>query len=64
MDIEEKIKQLPVDRQKLFRKRLENALYDRGWCIMYGIDYTNPNVSRAKEVLFKEEYEGYLPKAI
>ena len=63
MDIEEKIQQLPPEKQKEFRVELKAVCNDKGWLYTYGLSYTNLDVPKIKEVLFREEYEKYLPKA-
>lgn len=30
---------------------LTECLYDRSWCAMYGIDYVNPDVAKAREII-------------
>ena len=62
MDIEQKLQQLPLTEQEKFQKRLMNVLYDRLWFTLHRMDYADPNVPIVKEILFREEYEGYIPK--
>jgi hypothetical protein len=39
-----------------FEKELKNKLYDRQWCEFYGIDYINPDVTKARGCLHQEKY--------
>jgi len=54
MGINEKIKKLSKDEYLKFRKRLEDNLYNRSWCFFHRIDYTDPDIQKAKEECFKE----------
>ena len=61
MNIDEKIKYLLLEKQEEFRKILIDVLHDRKWFANHGIDYVDPDVPKVKEILFREEYEKYLP---
>jgi len=56
-DISKRVQELPIEKQKEFSNELFDLLNDRNWCNSRGIYFPNPDVQKAKEILFKEEYQ-------
>ena len=60
--INEKIKSLPLEKQKEFREVLSECFYDRTWCGMHGINYVrllDEDVLHAKEALYNEMFKDF-----
>ena len=51
------IMDLPEKERQDFSKQLEDRLYDRNWCRIHKIDYSNPDFTLAKSELYKELYK-------
>lgn len=61
-EIDKKIAQLPPKVKEKFKKDLLDNLYTRGWCKIYGIDYTSitsEDLRRARRATFEEKYSQY-----
>jgi hypothetical protein len=44
---------------------LKECLYDKSWCAMYGINYANPDINKAKEIIQQDKpLKTYKPKNI
>jgi len=56
--INEKIQSLEKEEKQEFGSILIKNLYDRKWCIINKIDYTNPDIQKAKEKTYIEIYGG------
>ncbi len=64
-DINDKINEnLSPQHVTIFNKVLYNCLYDRSWCRSHKIDYVNPDCLKAKEILYKEQFENKTSKEI
>jgi hypothetical protein len=60
-DIDIKIQNLSEEKRTEFYNELFENLNDDGdWCIKYGLRYSNPDMTKAKECLFKEKYAKYI----
>jgi hypothetical protein len=59
MNINEKIKLLPVKEQGRFHLELIDCLYNKAWCKKYNIDTSSDErYNRAMEKLFDEKYNS------
>jgi hypothetical protein len=54
MDINDKLNKLSKKDKFEFKDLLMDVLEDRSWCITRGLNYKNPNVLKAKEILYRE----------
>ncbi len=54
--IDDEIEKLPESERRRFDNTLLDKLYDRDWCKQHRIDYVNPNVQKAKELLYNEMF--------
>jgi hypothetical protein len=62
-DIDAQLKKLSPEEQKEFDRELFGncknefgMIGDYDWCIGNGLKYSNPDIQKAKEILFKEKY--------
>ncbi len=61
MTINDEINALPRNQRVAFQDLLTNNLYDKTWCAMEGLDYLDPDIQRAKEILYiKLEERGLM----
>jgi hypothetical protein len=56
LDISGKIERLPKKKLDEFREELKQNLYDENWCERTHIDYKNPDIKKAKRILFRDKY--------
>lgn len=50
--ITDEISKLSTEQQRKFSTLLIDLLYDRDWCAVNNIDYSNPDITKAKEILY------------
>ena len=56
LTIEQKIAALSNGDRKQFKEELTTFLNDRDWCDFKGIDYVNPNIPKAREILYTKMF--------
>ena len=60
MTINDDINALPRDQRIALLRLLHYNLNDRGWCGDYEVNYPNPDVTRAKQILYRQlETQGF-----
>ena len=64
MTINDEINALPRNQRVAFQGLLTNNLYDKTWCAMGGLDYLDPDIQRAKEILYIELEERGLMQTL
>jgi hypothetical protein len=57
-NIDELVEKLPLKDRDKFDKLLLDVLYDRYWCRQHGINYTDPDVKKAKEELYNQFFRS------
>jgi hypothetical protein len=66
MDLEsntiEEMRNLPPEIKAKLVKDTLDRMYDRYWCKGNSIDYSNPDVYKAMEIIFKDKYQGKVPQ--
>ena len=63
--IDDKIKNLSKEDRKKLNHAMVKALHDTDWCELNGINYPNPNMKQAKQILYEDDFklEYSFPKA-
>ena len=56
--IKEKVNDLPEKGRERFSDEIIQVCHSRSWCKIHGIEYSNPNIEKVKEILYREMFEG------
>lgn len=51
---------IPLDKLRDFRRELVEVAYDENWLSNHHMPYANPDITRIKEIILKEQFEKYL----
>lgn len=57
-DLEEKIGKLSEEDFIKYDKEVEESLYDREFCYMNDINYTDPDVQKVKEIVYNQLFDN------
>lgn len=57
MGIDQKMERLSPELQESLQERVTNVLHDRYWFACHQIDYSDPDVPKVRETVFREEYQ-------
>jgi hypothetical protein len=50
--VDQEISKLSGEQQREFSNLLTDLLYDRDWCSIHNINYSDPDFLKAKEILY------------
>lgn len=59
-EIDGAISLLPLDKLRDFKRELVEVAYDENWLSEHHIPYANPDITKIKEIILREQFEKYL----